>query len=513
MSHKRAKQHIARYLAAIALTGVATPNADAQKPSPKPNVVVIFADDLGYGDLTCYNAESKAPTPHLDQLAKDGVRFTDGHSNSAVCTPSRYGLLTGRYAWRTRLKRGVLSGTSGPLMDRDRETIASLARKQDYKTACVGKWHLGLGWVRKDEGKKKTIDYTQELTDSPLDHGFDYFYGIAASLDMPPYVWIENRKATALPTESIQPNKELLDFWRGGVKAPGFEMEQGLPRIAMKAADYISKQAKDQPFLLYVAFPSPHKPVLPLERFKGKSKAGDYGDYVVETDWAVGNIIDALKEKGLYENTLVIFTSDNGSFANMEKYGVRDFGHSPCGELRGGKADIWEGGHRVPFIVSWPAMAKGGQTYDGPVITTDIMATVSDVIGQELEGDAGVDSWSFASVLKGTAPENQGKPRIFHSSNGMFAIRKGKWKLITGKGSGGRGGRGEKDDPAGQLYDMENDVEEKNNLFSQYPEVVKTLADELEKLVENGRATPGEKQANTGQTTYLSKGMKSYLGE
>ncbi len=499
---------LARLVVASVIVCVATANAK-QEPS-KPNIVVIFADDLGYGDLTCYNSESKIPTSHLDRLAAEGVRFTDGHSNAAVCTPSRYGLLTGRYAWRTRLKRGVLSGTSGPLMDRNRETIASLARKKGYRTACIGKWHLGLGWTRGGEGKRKSIDYSKEITDSPIDHGFDYFYGIAASLDMPPYAWIENRKVTAIPTETIKPNKGPLDYWRGGPRAPGFDLAHGLPTVSNKAAEYVAKQSKQVPFLLYVALPSPHKPVLPLKRFKGKSKAGDYGDYVVETDWAVGNIIQALRKNGFYENTLVIFTSDNGSFANMEKYGVRDFDHSPCGKLRGGKADIWEGGHRVPFIASWPAVAKGGRTHDGPVITTDIMATVSDVLGQKLEDDAGVDSWSFASVLNGESAENIGKPRIFHSANGMFAIRKGKWKLITGKGSGGRGGRGAKNDPPGQLYDMEKDFEENNNLFTKYPEVVKSLADELKILVENGRSTPGPNQSNTGQTRCFSKEMNDY---
>jgi len=495
-------------LGIIALLGSTT---FAKTNLSTPNIIVIFADDLGYGDLTCYNADSKIPTPNLDQLAQSGIRFADGHSNSAVCTPSRYGLLTGRYAWRTRLKRGVLSGTSSPLLDRNRETLATLAKKKGYKTACFGKWHLGLGWVKTG----KTIDYAQEITDSPVDHGFDYYYGIAASLDMPPYAWIENRNVTALPTESIKSSNanKGLGYNRGGALAPGFELKQGLPTISKKAAEYISKQTGAEPFLLYVALPSPHKPVLPLDRFKGKSEAGDYGDYVVETDWAVGNIIEALKKKAFHDNTLIIFTSDNGSFANLEKYGVRDFGHSPCGKLRGGKADIWEGGHRVPFIASWPAVTDGGQVYNGPVITTDIMATVSDVIGQKFTEDAGVDSWSFADVLKGTGSENIDQPRVFHSINGMFAIRKGKWKLIMGKGSGGRGGRGEKDDPAGQLYDMENDTGEKNNLFSQYPEVVKTLADELEQLVENGRSTPGPKQLNTNKTNYLSKEMAHYLEE
>jgi arylsulfatase A-like enzyme len=473
----------------------------------KPNIVIILADDLGYGDLTCYNKESKAPTPHLDRLAESGTRFTDGHSNSAVCTPSRYGIITGRYAWRTRLKRGVLMGFSGPLIDKKRETIASLAKKQGYKTACIGKWHLGLGWTKTDK-KKNSIDYTKELTDSPLDHGFDYFYGIAASLDMPPYTWIENRKVTVIPTEKIKFNSGPLDFWRSGSRALGFELEQGLPITAKKSADYISQQTAKQPFLLYVALPSPHKPVLPSKEFKGKSKAGDYGDYVMETDWAVGLIMKALEKKKFTDNTLVIFTSDNGSFANIARYGVLKFGHNPCGVLRGGKTDIWEGGHRVPFIASWPAASKAGQTYKGTVSVTDIMATVADATHQKLDADAGVDSWSFYDVLTKNTSKNKDKARIFHSANGMFAIRKGQWKLIAGKGAGGRGGRGKKDDPAGQLYDIRQDISEQHNQFTQHPEIVKTLIKELSAIVEDGRSTPGEKQSNTGKTNFLPKNMK-----
>lgn len=468
-----------------------------------PNIVIILCDDLGYGDLSCYNSKSKILTPNLDALAAGGMLFTDGHSNSAVCTPTRYGLITGRYAWRTRLKRGVLMGTSAPLIKKDRETIATLVKKKNYSTACFGKWHLGLGWQRITSGNKKSIDYNKDLTDSPIDHGFDCFFGIAASLDMPPYAWIENRRVTALPIDKINRNKGPLDYWRGGAIAPGFKLEEGLPIIAKKAAKYISNQKNNHPFFIYIAFPTPHKPVLPLPEFKGKSKAGSYGDYVFETDWAVGQIIEALKKKGVFKNTVLFFTSDNGSFANMEKYGVRKYGHSPCGELRGGKADIWDGGHRVPFIVSWPAVIKGGQIYSHPVEVTDIMATIADIIKFKLPDNAGVDSWSFADVLYGDGNKNKMKPRIFHSAKGMFAIRKGKWKLIAGKGSGGRGGAGRKNDSPGQLYDMENDISEKNNLYKKYPEVVNDLIKTLSEIVQNGRSTPGPKQENTGTTKYL----------
>ncbi len=488
--------------------------ANSVNAATKPNVVVILADDLGYGDLTCYNSESKAPTPNLDSLAEEGIRFTDGHSNAAVCTPTRYGLLTGRYCWRTHKKRGVLMGYSAALIAPERETIATLAKKSGYSTACFGKWHLGLGWAHLEGGKKNEVDFTKEIQDSPVDHGFDHYYGISASLDMPPYTWIENRRVVELPTETIEKVNDLLTYQRGGAKALRFDPMEGLPTIAEKAAEYIKAQPQEKPFLLYVPFPSPHKPVLPSKRFQGSSEAGIYGDYVVETDWAVGHIIKALKKKGIYENTLIIFTSDNGSFASNEKYGVTEYGHQPNGKLRGEKTDIWEGGHRVPFIVVWPSVVKGEQIYNGTVATTDIMATVAEVLGPSLADSAGVDSWSFLPALKGEQAEGiEQRTWVHHSISGLFAIRQGKWKLIMGKGAGGRGGRGSKSDPSGQLYDMENDIAEKNNLFTQYPEVVKTLSDELEKLVENGRSTPGPKQFNTGETHYLSKEMKSYLGK
>jgi arylsulfatase A-like enzyme len=259
--------------------------------------------------------------------------------------------------------------------------------------------------------------------------------------------------------------------------------------------------------------PAPHKPVLPLPRFKGSSKAGDYGDYVVEVDWVVGNIVKSLKEKGLYDNTLLIFTSDNGSFANMPMYGVTEFNHKVNKNLKGGKTDIWEGGHRVPFIATWPKAVKSHQVYRGAVSTTDVFATVADVLNVKYPDSAGEDSWSFLPALKGVSADKfKGQARIFHSINGTFAIRKGKWKLVTGKGSGGRG-KGVKTSLPGQLYDLENDLEEKNNLFASYPEVVKNLAKELETIVKNGRTTPGKKQRNVGKVRCMSNGMKAYLAE
>lgn len=474
----------------------------------QPNIVVIFADDLGYGDLTCYNKASKAPTPHLDALAKDGIRFTDGHSNAAVCTPSRYGLLTGRYSWRTRLKSGVLNGFSPSLIAAERQTIADVAKLHGYQTAMIGKWHLGMDWGKKGAAKKSEIDYSQEIKGGPLDCGFDYYFGISASLDMPPYTWIENRKVVADPTEKIKANKGPLDYWRGGAKAPDFDLVQGLPEISRRAAAYVRKQSSKQPFLMYVPFPSPHKPVLPAPEFRGKSKAGVYGDYVVQTDWAVGHIVKALKEKGFYENTLIVFTSDNGSFTvGSEKangrYGVKKYGHAANGVLRGEKSDIWEGGHRVPFIAAWPAKVKGNQTYDGTVSTTDIMATVSDAVGHQLKDNEGEDSWSFLHAMTSQEQDVSKRVWVFHSASGMFAVRKGKWKLIAGKGAGGRGGKGPADAPAGQLYDMKNDLSETTNLYEKYPEIVEELTSELKQLVENGRSTPGENQPNTGKVRYL----------
>ena len=445
----------------------------------KPNVVIIFCDDLGSGDVSSYNKESKIKTPNIDSLAADGVRFTDGHSNSAVCTPSRYGMLTGQYAWRTRLKRGVLNGYSKPLIAKDRATIASMLKTHGYKTACIGKWHLGMT-IPYFEKKR---DYKAKIKDGPTTRGFDYFLGISASLDMPPYAIIENDTFTEQPTEKQKKITRQLDYTRAGDLAPGFKHVDYLPDVAEKASAWITKQAKgEKPFFLYLPLPSPHKPVIPNESFKGKSGIGQYGDYVLETDWAVGQVIKSLKGAGVYENTLIIFTSDNASFAIPETYNVIQTGHKSNMHYKGQKTDIYEGGHRVPYIISWP---KGyghnkSKTSKQLICITDAFATIqSAVAGKDASHE---DGFSFHEYLKGDLKTTASiKPAtIHHSGSGVFAIRSGDWKLILSNGAGGRT-KG-KTETKGQLYNMAMDESEKNNLYASKPEVVKRLTQLLNQI-------------------------------
>ncbi len=366
--------------------------ADAQE---RPNIVYILADDLGYGDVRCLNPESKIPTPRMDQLAAEGMTFTDAHSGSAVCTPTRYGLLTGRYAWRTRLKQHVLWGYSPPLIDHGELTVAQYLKAQGYHTACIGKWHLGLGWQTTDGTKLgdeaeltgESIDFEKPYTHGPLNLGFDYFFGIAASLDMPPYVYLEQDRATAIPA-AMKPTT-----FRAGLTAEDFEPVKVLPDLTDRAIAYLKERHAanpDQPFFLYLPLTSPHTPVVPSSDVKGLSEAGDYGDFVVQTDRAIGQVLDALDDLNLRRNTLVIVTSDNGSTESTETM-VASYGHRPNHHFRGRKSDSWEGGHRVPFIVRWPAQVTAGSTSAETTCLTDLLATVADLVGAPLPEGAGQD--------------------------------------------------------------------------------------------------------------------------
>jgi arylsulfatase A len=452
----------------------------------KPNIVFILADDLGSGDLSCYNKDSKIPTPHLDSLAAEGIRFTDAHSNSSVCTPTRYGVLTGRYCWRSRLKRGVLNGYSTALIEEGRETVASLLKKQGYATACIGKWHLGMNFAK--DGKN--WNHTQPIQRGPTTLGFDYFLGISASLDMPPYTLIENDRVVSQPTEKIAASS-YPKYWRAGALAKDFSHENYLPLVGKQAVKFISSQTADQPFFLYLPLPAPHKPVVPTAEFRGKSKANDYGDYVHEMDWVIGQVVDSLKEKGLFKKTLLIVTSDNASFAIPERYGVVQTGHKPNHIYKGQKTDAYEGGHRVPYIVTWPGKAAAGTTSQQVVCTTDLMATAAAVSGTTLGKGAGEDSYSIVPVLLGKQGEKPlREATIHHSVSGMFAIRKGKWKLIVGRGSGGRTKIGKSDKNKIQLFNMEKDVRETTNIHRAHPEIVQELTTLLEKYKSNGRSTP-----------------------
>lgn len=456
----------------------------------KPNIIYILADDLGYGDLKCLNANSQIPTPNLDRLCAEGMHITDAHSNSSVSTPTRYGILTGRYAFRSSLKKGVLGGYSRPLIEKERTTVATILKKSGYQTAVFGKWHLGLGWAKKSDDKtvnKKNPDLTNEnttdflapLTDTPNDHGFDYSYIIPASLDMEPYLFIENR-------EVVNPNLKTVegadgargDFWRKGLCSEDFVIPQTLDIIADKAANYISNYKSDKPYFVYLPLTAPHTPWLPAEKFRGKSGAGVYGDFVCHVDDVVGRILDAVDKTGNSENTLIIFTSDNGS--DWKKEDLAAFPkHQANYIFKGEKSDIWDGGHHIPFLVRWPNVVKKATVSKALVCLTDFTATCAEITGQKLkEGDA-EDSFSMYSIFKGnSSSKTTRKDLIHHGIFGMFSLRQGDWKFVDGEGSGGWSSA--TDSLPGQLYNMRKDPSEKVNLYIKYPEKVEKLKQRLE---------------------------------
>lgn len=486
----------------------------------KPNIVVILADDLGYGDVRCYNPEGKIATPHMDRLAAEGVRFTDAHTPSAVCTPTRYGLLTGRYCWRSKLKSGVLGGLSPRLIEPDRLTIASLLKSQGYHTTAIGKWHLGMNWKKlpgKDVAELNieaanqvhNVDYTQPVTDGPNSVGFDDYFGISASLDMVPYAYLRNDRLTAPPVGDrafvMMAGRDNGGKTRLGPAAADFDAANVLPDLTREAVRSIGAHAEaarnGKPFFLYLPFASPHTPILPTADWLGKSGLNPYGDFVMQTDWAVGEVLRKLDEEGLSSNTLVVVTSDNGCSPQAQYPELLAKGHNPSGILRGHKADLYEGGHRVPFLVRWPGHAPAGKTSEQLVCLTDVLATVADILDAPLPANAAEDSFSFLPVLTGTT-EALRPDLISHSINGSFAIREGKWKLLLCPGSGGwsapRPGKADTSAlPLVQLFDLEADIGERDNLALKHPEVVERLTTRLEAQAAAGRTTPGPRQPNT----------------
>lgn len=469
----------------------------------KPNLLYILADDLGYGDLACLNPEGKLPTPNYDRAAREGMIFTDAHSGSAVCTPTRYGILTGRYCFRSRLKSGVLMGDSEPLIQPSRMTVASLLREHGYHTACFGKWHLGLGWTKRaplpdHEGLAWDLDYSRPFTGGPTELGFDEFSGISASLDMPPFAWLEGDHVVGTPSVT----KKWL---RAGAATPEFEAVDVLPGLTRRTISFLEARAKsDQPWFCYLPLNAPHTPILPTEEFQGKSKTTAYGDFVVQVDHSIGEVLGALEQTGQAENTLVILTSDNGCSPAAGFAALEQFGHDPSAQFRGMKADIFEGGHRVPFIARWPGVIEGGSTCDDVICLTDLLRTCGDVLGIKLPDNAGEDSVSILPNLIGTATAPVREAVVHHSINGSFSIRKGQWKLELCPGSGGWSHpRPGKDEVSGlppiQLYDLTRDVGERRNEMSAYPGVVGELVALLEQFARDGRSTPGAPQPNEGQ--------------
>ena len=485
--------------AAFAFTGGRTLAQTPARDGKSPNIVLILADDLGYGDPACYSGQSKVPTPAIDRFASQGIRFTDAHTPSAVCTPTRYGIMTGRYCWRSSLKKGVLNGYSQPLIETDRVTIASLLKRHGYNTGCIGKWHLGLGWATKAGGnaKAETVDWDKPVTHGPQSLGFDYSFIIPASLDMDPYCWLENGRTVEAATSHTPGSKRRWDdgegFWRAGPVAPSFDFYAVLPTVTEKSVGFVQRQTADKPFFLYVPLTAPHTPWMPTKDFRGKSQVDWYGDFVAQVDDAIGQIVQAVDDAGFGDNTLVIVTSDNGSHwpvAQIEKFDYR-----ANGPWRGQKSDIHEAGHRVPFLCRWPGRIKAGTQSNQTICLTDLLATCAAVAGDKLPAEAGPDSHNLLpAMLDAALKEPIREATVHHSGNGLFAIRQGPWKLIQGLGSGGftapqqvkptPGG------PEGQLYNLQDDPGEQKNLWADRPEIVKRLTLLLERYQQQGHSRP-----------------------
>ncbi len=485
--------------------------------SEPPNIVYILADDLGYGDLGCYNTESKIPTPRLDQFATQGMRFTDAHSPSSVCTPTRYALLTGRYAWRTRLQRNVLGPWDKPLIAADRLTVGKLLQQRGYETACVGKWHLGQNYVTSDgkpviggiKNALSNVDFTKPISDGPIARGFDHYFGTIVP-NYPPYCFIEDDRTVGVPSVPMTG----ANFNIPGPTVPGWKLEDILLQLTSHAVQWIEERAQTKkPFFLYFSLTSPHYPVVPAPEFVGKTKVGAYGDFVHQTDWSIGQVLDALDRAGFADNTLVVFTSDNGAEITGEvepgAYDrVQQFAHWSSGELRGAKRDAWEGGHRVPFIARWPGKIKASTTSDEIVCHVDFMATIAAILGQQLPDNAAEDSVSILPVLLGqqlNAPIREAT--VHHSARGKFAIRQGDWVLIDAPSGDDNGANGEPlwlkahrgysaHSHAGELFNVREDLSQRHNRYTDQPELVSRLKKLLEKYIVDGRSTPGTPQSN-----------------
>jgi arylsulfatase A-like enzyme len=484
----------------ILTLGCQNAQTETKEYADPPNVIIVLADDLGYGDVGAFNPQSKIRTPALDSIARAGMIFTDAHTSSSVCTPTRYSLLTGRYNWRSTLKRGVLWGDSPPLIPKDRLTLAALLDSAGYHTAFIGKWHLGWDWAKDEHG---AIDFSKPIQNGPNSLGFDYSFGHIASLDIPPYVYVENHMPTAVPMERTA-NEDYQGFWRDGLTAPDFVHEEVTPNFFRRSMQYIRERAEQpEPFFLYLALPSPHTPILPSAEWQGKSGLNPYGDFVMMIDDYMGQLDATLQAAGISDNTLLIFTSDNGCSPRAKFEELAEKGHQPSHIYRGHKADIYEGGHRVPFIAKWPAVIPSKSHSGATICLTDLMATAAELTGQALPENAGEDSYSLVPLFE-QQPGYQRTATVHHSIEGEFAIRQGDWKLALCPGSGGWSVPSPLDAgidtlPPFQLFNLSDDPVEQNNLINQHAALADSLKHLLTRYIEQGRSTPGPPQPNDGE--------------
>ena len=465
----------------------------------KPNIILILADDFGLGDVQSYYPKNKVSTPNLNQLASQGLNFMDAHSGSAVCTPTRYGILTGRYAWRTRLQSEVLYPYAGPLVENDLHTIAEMLRSNGYSTGMIGKWHLGHNWVKKDDGK--TFDYTAKLTGGATDHGFDYFFGP----DVPnfqPYTFIENQSIYEQPT-SVFPS-DSIKWIKSGPIAPNYKFDRILPTITEKACDFVEgKNRKNEPFFLFFSMTSPHEPIVPSSKFKGSTDHIMF-DFLSETDWSVGQIMKKLEDLGIVENTIVIFTADNGHNGYTYWNDVIELGHFPSGIYRSHKGQIYEGGHRVPFIVRWPNRIQPGTNEEHLISLNDIYATLAALMEHEIPNDQAPDSISFLSTLKGSSSKVR-TSMVHHDAAGRFAMRHGDYKLVIRppyKEDSKYEPLANNDSLRYELYDLKLDPSETMDISSKNPKRVIELEKLLQKQIDDGRSTDGKPLSNDRKISY-----------
>ena len=498
------------YLVLTALLTISSCQPTAEQiPTSPPNIIVILADDFGVGDIQGHYPENKIPTPHLDRLVSEGMSFTDAHSSSAVCSPTRYGLMTGRYNWRSPLQEWVLASYEPPLIKDERTTIAEMLKAEGYNTACVGKWHLGMNWVGEHPSVRMEKphglfqyqwDYSQPTQGGPIDHGFDYYFGVHLP-NFPPFTYMENDRLAIAPTDTFHFERYagmvMPRIFDGAPMAPGFTFEQILPDITERAVQYIQEQSQqEEPFFLYFAQTSPHEPISPSERFQGKSGIAPIADFVMETDWSVGEIMKAVEEAGIADNTLLVFTADNGHshYTGWEK--LIEAGHAPSGPYRGHKGDIWEGGHRVPLIAKWPDNIEAASSSDQLVCLTDLYATFQELVaGNEPTPKNAEDSFSFLNVLTGAQKTSSRDHIISHSRDGEFSYRKEGWKLVFPLPEKNlRESRGKA--AAIELYHMAEDIAESKELSQQHPDKVAQMTQELRELVKKGSSRPGAAHQN-----------------
>lgn len=482
-------------------------SADSDKNASLPNIVIILADDFGMGDIQAHFPENKIPTPYLDRFSEESMRFTNAHSASAVCTPTRYGLLTGRYAWRTRLQEWVLACYEPPLIDEERLTLPGFLKDEGYNTACIGKWHLGWNWqgpqastMEEETNSLRTRewDYEKPILDGPTTRGFDYYFGTYVP-NFPPFTFIENDRVVEQPTESFEyvanDGRSLPKIFDESPIAPSWDFSEILPGITKRAVDYIHDQASNsEPFFLYFPMTSPHTPIVPTAEFKGKSGISPVADFIMQTDWSAGQVIQALEDAGAADDTLVIFTSDNGHLPT-EWNVLIEAGHFPSGPYRGRKADIWEGGHRVPFLVRWPGNIEAGSKSEDILSLNDVFATCADVLDKDLPFDSAEDSISFLNTILGKNDIPHRDHVVSHSVGGEFAYTEGPWKIVYKNQSANRNeSRGKA--RIVELYQLENDVSESTNLIDENPEIAKKLGDKLRSVVARGTSREGPDQSN-----------------